>query len=94
MIQKYCALNKLWHPDGTELTTVPDNALFDYSNYKSLSTFNGTHPEVMKELIKRHNFKINLNASIKRFSLRDKLLYYFERVTGYRLFEYKNFKII
>lgn len=94
MIQKYCALNKLWHPDGTELTTVPDDALFDYSNYKSLSTFNGTHPEVMKELINQHNLRINLNTSIKRFSLRDKLLYYFEKVTGYRLFEYKNFKII
>lgn len=94
MIRKYCSINKLWHPDGTAKTYAPEDAIFDYSNFKSLRKFTESHPHVMAETIARQNFTLAFDTSVKRYSLRDYLLYYFEKITGYRPFEYKNYKVI
>ncbi len=94
MLRKYCALNKLWHPDGTEMTSAAEDAIFNYSKFKSLRSFTETHPKVMEDLISKHTLTVDIDISLKRLTIPEKLLYYFERLTGYRLFEYKNYKII
>jgi hypothetical protein len=70
----------------------------DYFDFKeefdSLSLFSGTHPEVMKERIDKKNWTVNLDITRRRFSMRDKLLFLLERITGKRFFEFKNYKII
>lgn len=74
------------------LAQMPD--FFNYDDFDSLEKFSGTHPIVMRERIERQNWKLDLDISKKKFSFKDKLLYYFEKATGIRPFDFKNYKII
>lgn len=74
------------------LAQMPD--FFNYDDFDSLEKFKDTHPQVMQERIERQNWKLDLDISKKKFSFKDKLLYYFEKATGIRPFDFKNYKII
>ena len=67
---------------------------FDYSQFDSLEKFKGTHPQVMQERIERANWPISFDPAKKKFSLKDKALYYFEKATGIRPFDFKNYRLI
>jgi hypothetical protein len=54
----------------------------------------GTHPAVMQPRIARQSWKIEIDTTRKTFSFKDRILYYFEKLTGIRLFDFSNFKII
>jgi hypothetical protein len=71
-----------------------DSFEFDYENsFDALAKFEGTHPEVMKERIRMKNWEINIDTDKIRMKFKYKLLYYFEKYFGLRLFEYRNYKI-
>jgi hypothetical protein len=67
---------------------------FDYSNIDAVKLFEGTHPEVMHKLISNMNWHVQLDESKISFSPKYFILHKFEKYFGYRLFEYKNYKII
>jgi hypothetical protein len=67
---------------------------FDYSQFDSLTRFTGTHPAVMQERISRQDWQVELDLSRKKFDLKDALLYWFEKKTGYRLFEFRNYRYL
>jgi hypothetical protein len=68
---------------------------FDYGEkYDALARFDGTHPEVMKERIKRLNWKVNVDLTKVNMKPKYRLLYRFEKWFGLRLFEYRNYKIL
>ncbi len=68
---------------------------FDYNgHYDALALFSGTHPEVMKDRIKRLNWSVEPDLRKKNMSLRYRLLYGFEKLTGIRPFEFRNYRII
>jgi hypothetical protein len=67
---------------------------FDYSAIDAVSIFNGTHPKVMEDLVNRLNWHVQFDERKIKFSLKDYLLYWFEKNFGSRLFEYKNYRII
>jgi hypothetical protein len=67
---------------------------FDFSQFDSLEKFKGTHPAVMLERIDNKNFHVDLDIQKKKFSFKDKILYQFEKITGIRLFDFKNYRIL
>jgi hypothetical protein len=67
---------------------------FDYSAINAVRKFNDTHPEVMEDLVNRLNWHVEIDERKIKFSFKDSLLFWFEKISGYRLFEYKNYKII
>jgi hypothetical protein len=67
---------------------------FDYSQIDSLSRFNGTHPAVMKERIASRNWEFDIDPSRKKFSMLSRFLHFLEAKTGYRVGEYRNYKLI
>jgi hypothetical protein len=67
---------------------------FDYGGVDSLQKFAGTHPLVMQARILNINWKFDFDISKKTFSIKDKILYWIEKRTGKRLFEYQNYEII
>jgi len=82
--------------DDVEITmpvVSPDFYDFD-KNYDSLKKFTGSHPIVMEQRIIKKNWLIQLDLSKKRFSMKEKLLFWFEKKTGKRLFGFKNYKLI
>lgn len=86
--------NKLWHADDKVKDMVGDADIFDYSGIESLKTFEGTHPDVMEERLKRLNWQLNLDANQKNLSLKDRLLQWIEKATGWRVGEYRNYRIL
>ena len=81
--------------DGEKLEEKLDKFTnFDYSAIDGVSLFNGTHPKVMEDLVNRLNWHVQLDEKKIKLSFKDHLLYWFEKFFGYRLFEYKNYKII
>lgn len=75
--------------------TIESNVIeFDYEqNFDAVLKFEGTHPEVMKKRIEAKNWKINIDTAKIRMKFKYKLLFYFEKYTGVRLFEYRNYTI-
>ncbi len=91
MKEKIKNLHKLWHDDrSSELMA----ALFDYNDFDSIDKFTGTHPSVMYKRIEAQNWNTELDVTQKKMSLKKQFLYWFEKQTGIRLFDYKNYKII
>ncbi len=85
---------EFWN-DRQDLKKEVDAAeIFDYNEFDSLVKFTGTHPSVMKERVEHQNWNIELDISKKKFSFSDRLLYWIEKRTGWRLFDFKNYKII
>ena len=67
---------------------------FDYAGIDSLTTFNGTHPKVMQARIERVNWQFNFDIREKKLSLKNRFRAWVEKITGWRIGEYKNFKVI
>lgn len=86
--------NKLWHDDEWMEKNIPKAEKFDYSGIDSLSHFTGTHPQVMNQRVKTHNWTFDFDPTQKKFSLLSRLLYRIEKSTGWRPGEYKNFKLL
>ena len=88
------SFHRMWHDDKWIKENVLSNDQFDYSKIDSLKKFEGIHPSTMHERIKKSNWKFDFDPSLKKFSFKNRLLYFVESKTGYRPGEYKNYKII
>ena len=85
----------LWNGQQYSAPQIADEQQFDFFNdVDSLAVFKGTHPAVMQERIAQKNWQVNFNVEKKRFSFKDNFLYRIEKLTGKRLFDYKNYKVI
>lgn len=67
---------------------------FNYQEYDSLELFHGTHPAVMKKRIAEKNWDLQLDLTKKQFTFKKRILYWIEKVTGKRLFSFRNYKLI
>ena len=87
---------ELWFDSINKPTNVASVAgeIFDFNQFDSLQLFKSDHPMVMKKRIEEKNWTIDLDISRKKFSLKEKLLYWYEKKTGKRLFDFRNYKVI
>lgn len=67
---------------------------FDYSEIDALRSFEGTHPEVMKPRIEAMNWKFDHDISRNNLRLKDRAKRLIEKWTGWRMGEFRNYKII
>jgi len=86
--------HKLWHNDQWMKENVPDVPEFDYSKVDSVQRFKGSHPFVIRERINRQNWEVNIDPSKKRLSLRLRMLLFIEKLTGWRIGEYRNYRLL
>ncbi len=86
--------NKLWHSDLWVSQHVSDDDEFDYSQVDSLKLFEGTHPEVIQERIKQTNWKFSFDPTKRKLSVKEQFSRIVEKWTGYRIGEYKNYKLL
>ncbi|MFT3932061.1 MAG: glycosyltransferase family 2 protein [Chitinophagaceae bacterium] len=86
---------KLWNEDTEEYKKfINASDVFHYKDYDSLQVFTGTHPAVMEERIRKANWKLEIDVNKKHFSFKNRILYEIERLTGKRLFDYQNYKLL
>jgi hypothetical protein len=67
---------------------------FDFSTVDSLAQFSETHPAVMKDRIHRLNWKFDHDLSLNRLTSRERAKRFISRLLGYRIGEYKNYRIV
>ena len=97
MRQKQKDTDRYYLGEGFQQNTSPLSTpeVYDFEkNYDSLKKFTGTHPTVMHQRIAQKNWQIELDLSQKKFTLKEKFLFWFEKKTGKRLFDFKNYRLI
>lgn len=86
---------KFWVDNEQELQQhLAGDELFDFQQFDSLRKFTDSHPAVMQERVATKNWDLNLDISKKKMKLKDRILYEFEKITGIRLFSFRNHRII
>ena len=86
--------HRLWHSDEWMKKNIGDADSYDYSGIDILERFNGKHPVVMQERIRNYHCDIPLKEGVKQMSIKNAFLYLIEKLTGIRLWEYKNYRKI
>ena len=67
---------------------------FDYSEIDSLTLFEATHPAVMQARIDSVNWMFNYDIHEKKLSFKNQVKMGIEKLTGYRIGEYRNYKVV
>jgi len=96
MKEKTVFMDQLYHgtQESQEIPYSGDN--FRYKRFWGLSEYQGTHPKVMLERIEKQGWKWDLRHSPFTFTLPDLkkvILDGYEKITGHRPFEFKNYKV-
>ena len=95
MIAKQKNVSQFWNEDTDEWRNYLEiEDLYNFNDFDSLVKFTGTHPVVMEKRVKAQQWTLDIDISKKKFTLKEKLLYWFEKKTGVRLFDFKNYKKI
>nr|WP_294906064.1 glycosyltransferase family 2 protein [uncultured Lacibacter sp.] len=68
--------------------------VFDFSEFESIRLFRQTHPAVMQNRIQQKNWHVELDVNRKKLTVKEQVLRFIEKLTGVRLFAFKNYKII
>jgi hypothetical protein len=94
MKKKLNNVSMYWRTDEEWQQYISSGDVFDFSGFDSIEKFTGTHPAVMLKRIRQQNWKLELNPSQKKLSVKNKLLQLFEKKTGLRLFDFRNYKTL
>jgi glycosyltransferase involved in cell wall biosynthesis len=87
------ALDRLYH--GSDVAPTAD--AYKYKRFWGLRSFVGSHPQVMHQRVADAGVLVDLKLAPYVFAWRDVIkvcLDLFERLTGYRPFEYKSYRLI
>lgn len=85
---------KLWHEKDSVEKNLKQTPEYDYSVVCALKKFEGSHPAVMLERVKKQDWKFDFDVAKKNLTPRESIVRFIEIKTGWRPGEYKNYKII
>lgn len=84
--------HKLWHDDEWVKKNVVEADEYDYKTVEKLEQFEGTHPSVMASRLENSQWNFQYDSSKYKRSLKERLSSFVEKLTGYRIGEYKNYR--
>lgn len=94
MQKKQESFHKLYHDDEWMEKNVVKREEFDYlSHIDALAKFQGTHPKVIQERIKRINWHFDYDISFNRLKPRYRLKLLLKKYLGIHI-GYKNYKLV
>ena len=93
-LEKLKQARKFWHSDEFLEKEYANVSEFDFSVVDSLKKYHGSHPLVMRERIMQKNWEFEHDISIKNLSLKKRLLYMVEKLTGWRIGENRNYRLL
>ena len=83
MIAKQKNVSQFWNEDTDEWRNYLEiEDLYNFNDFDSLVKFTGTHPVVMEKRVKAQQWTLDIDISKKKFTLKEKLLYWFEKKQG------------
>jgi glycosyltransferase involved in cell wall biosynthesis len=94
MKDKTIFFQQFWHEGEALKDKVSKLKDFDFNQIDKLEVFQGSHPQLMQKIISKQDWNFVYDPSKSKVSLRHRILNEIEEWTGYRIGEYKNYKII
>ena len=91
--EKLKDFQQFWYNDAEMVAIRAEAEAFDYAQVDSLELFEGTAPSVMTERIERMSWIFDFDVKQKKLSLKNKFKMLFERLTGRRIGEYRNYEL-
>lgn len=92
--QKQLNFNKLWHSDEAAKLRVGDSEIYKYNDLEPIEKFKGLHPKAMLPRIAAVNWQFENDPTFVKLTLKEKISFWMEKYTGWRVGEYKNYKLI
>ena len=92
MTTKQVEVGQFWSSDSVDKITVIQP--YDYSQIDKLEVFEESHPAVMQNRLNRVNWDFKWDTRKNQMKTSYRILHFIENLTGIRLFEYKNYKIV
>lgn len=86
--------HKFWHDEEWIRENIAPEQEFDYEVINALKRFTGTHPALILPRIARKNWDFEPQRGVRPLSFRHKLLDRIEALTGWRIGEYRNYRMI
>lgn len=86
--------HKMWHDDEWMKKNVAPAEEFDYLIVDSLEPFNGSHPQVFQNRVNALNWNFTFDKSKVKTSFKNKLKLFVQKYTGWKMGEYKNYKLV
>ncbi len=93
-LEKQKNFHKMWHDDEWVNKNIQEEKVMNYEVNDILERFKGKHPSIMLERIKKYNWQFAYDRNKIQLSIKDKLLYSIEKLTNWRIGEYKNYILI
>ncbi len=91
-LEKLTNFYGLWNGEGYNAPPISEKDQFDFfKNVDSVTLFTGSHPAVMQKRIQEKNWHLDLDISKKKFSVKDRIMYRLEQITGLHLFRFRNY---
>jgi len=84
--------HRFWHSDEWILENIPQGDEYDYNRIDSVRKFEGKHPKVMQKRIDALHW--DFVPPQPKLSLKNRFTQMVERLTGWRMGEYKNYRIL
>ncbi|MBK6930087.1 MAG: glycosyltransferase family 2 protein [Saprospirales bacterium] len=92
--RKQLNFNRLWHSDEKVHAMVGDSPVYTYDGTEALERFAGAHPAVMYPRINAVNWHFEGDPALSRRTCKEWLSQLFERHTGWRPGEYRNYVLL
>lgn len=86
--------HRFWHDDHWIEKTMIKAEEFDYGDTEELALFKSTHPAVMKDRIARQNWEYTHDLTKEPSSVKYKFKKWVEDITGWRIGEYRNYRLV
>lgn len=96
MFRKFVDFGKLWTPEEVHSRWVAGLSKkkpeYDYLHIDSVGIFKGTHPAVMRDLVNKEDWNLDIDTNKKNFkNLKHRILYFIWRKFRWKPFEYANY---
>ncbi|MEZ0483948.1 glycosyltransferase family 2 protein [Fibrella aquatica] len=92
---KYGYFYRFWHgEEGMKHVTQVAQTFTYESHIDSLAEFTGTHPTVMAKRVNAADNSFSFDTKQRRYSPRVRILTFIEKITGWRIGEYRNYKLL
>lgn len=93
-LERALAFHRLWHDDEWLKSYKKGKGLYNYDSKFPLMKFNGSHPAVMSERIASTNWNFIPESVKLQIPVKYRLLNRLQSFTGWRPFEFRNYKIV
>lgn len=91
MKEKMKVFSSLYLSDAELKKEIDRICNFNYEEIDAVKKFKGSHPAIMKKRIEEQEWSVNIDEKRFKMSVKDRILFVLEKVTGHRFFEYRNY---